>query len=36
MNVVFARRAQQDIADIYTNTAADNPVAAQRVEDAIH
>jgi toxin ParE1/3/4 len=35
MRVVFARRAQRDIGDIYDDIAQHNPSAARRVEDAI-
>jgi len=35
MKVVFAERAKRDIGDIYDRIAADNPSAAQRVEDMI-
>jgi toxin ParE1/3/4 len=35
MRVVFARRAQRDIGDIYDDIAQHNPSAAQRVEDII-
>lgn len=35
MNLVYAPRARQDIADIYDSIAMRNPAAAQRVEDLI-
>jgi plasmid stabilization system protein ParE len=35
MKVVYAQRARDDIANIYDSIAADNPTAAQRVEDMI-
>ena len=35
MNLVYAPRARQDIADIYDRIAPHNPAAAQRVEDFI-
>ena len=35
MNVVFAERAKSDIGEIYDSIVKHNPVAAQRVEDAI-
>jgi plasmid stabilization system protein ParE len=35
MKLVYAGRARRDIADIYAAIAANNPAAAQRVEDAI-